>query len=92
LNNILQSVAYKILIKPPAAKDLDSLPVVEVKRLLSHITKLGNDPRPVGIQKLTNEEGYRIRSGNYRVLFEINDTSQTIFIYRIKHRKDVYRK
>jgi mRNA interferase RelE/StbE len=85
-------VAYKILIKSPAAKDLDRLPVLEVKRLLSHIKKLTDDPRPIGIQKLTNEEGYRIRSGKYRILFEINDRSQTIFIYRIKHRKEVYRK
>lgn len=85
-------MAYKILIKPPAAKDLDRLLVSEVKRLLSHIKNLSNDPRPIGIQKLTNEEGYRIRSGKYRVLFEINDKSQTILIYRIKHRKDVYRK
>ena len=71
-------MAYKILIKPSAAKDLDSLPVVEVKRLLSHITKLGNDPRPVGIQKLTNEEdivfvqeiiGYFLKSMTHHRLF-----------------------
>jgi len=85
-------VAFKILLKPSATKDLDRLPVIEVKRLLSHITKLSNDPRPIGIQKLTNDEGFRIRSGNYRILFEINDKSQTILIYRIKHRKDVYKK
>jgi len=47
-------VAYKILLKPPAAKDLDRLQVIEVKRLFSHITKLINDPRPIGIQKLIN--------------------------------------
>jgi len=85
-------VAFKILLKPSATKDLDRLPVIEVKRLLSHITKLINDPRPIGIQKLTNDEGFRIRSGNYRILFEINDKLQTILIYRIKHRKDVYKK
>jgi mRNA interferase RelE/StbE len=85
-------VDYKILLKPSAVNDLNRLPDKEVKRILSHITNLSNDPRPIGIQKLTNEEGYRIRSGNYRILFEINDKSQTIFIYRIKHRKDVYRK
>lgn len=85
-------MAYKILIKPPATKDLDRLPVLEVKRLLSHIKKLSDDPRPIGIQKLTNEEGYRIRSGKYRVLFEIDDKSQKILIFRVKHRKDVYKK
>lgn len=85
-------MAYKILLKPSAVKDLNQLPDKEVNRLLSHINNLSEEPRPIGIQKLSNQDGFRIRSGNYRVLFEINDTSQTIFIYRIKHRKDVYRK
>ena len=85
-------MAYKILLKPSALKDLDQLPDKEVNRLLSHIKNLSEEARPIGIQKLSNQDGFRIRSGNYRVLFEINDTSQTIFIYRIKHRKDVYRK
>lgn len=85
-------MAFKILLKPSATKDLDRLPDKEVKRLLFQITKLSNDPRPIGIQKLTNEEGYRIRSGQYRILFEINDELQTVFIFRIKHRKDVYRR
>jgi mRNA-degrading endonuclease RelE of RelBE toxin-antitoxin system len=58
-------VAYKILLKPVAIKDLDHLPDKEVKRILQHVTKLSDDPRPIGIQKLSNEEGYRIRSGNY---------------------------
>ncbi len=85
-------MGYKIFLEPSASKDLDRLPDLEVKKLFHHIRKLNNEPRPIGIQKLTNEEGYRIRSGKYRILFEINDKSQTIYIYRIKHRKDVYRK
>ena len=83
---------YKISIKPAASKDLDILPDKEVQRILFHISQLQYEPRPVGIQKLGGEEGYRIRSGNYRVLFEIDDKAKTISIYRIKHRKDVYRK
>ncbi len=85
-------MAYKILLKPSALNDLDRLPDSEARRILAHIKKLINEPRPIGIQKLTNEEGYRIRSGKYRVLFEINDKLRTIYIYRVKHRKDVYRK
>lgn len=84
-------MAYKISISPSASKDLDALPDKEVLKIIHHIKKLELNPRPVGIQKLTNEEGYRIRSGNYRILFEINDKSDTIK-NRIKHRKDVYRK
>jgi len=85
-------VAYKILIRPSAVKDLDRLPNKETKNILIRIALLRDEPRPIGVQKLTNEEGYRIRSGNYRILFEVNDKSQTIIIYRVKHRKDVYRK
>ena len=85
-------MAYKILLKPSALKDLDQLPDKEDNRLLSHIKNLSEEPRPIGIQKLSNQGGFRIRSGNYRVLFEVNDKLQTVFIYRIKHRKEVYKK
>ena len=85
-------MAYKILLKPSMLKDLDQLPDKEVNRLLSHIKNLSEEPRPIGIQKLSNQGGFRIRSGNYRVLFEVNDKLQTVFIYRIKHRKEVYKK
>jgi mRNA interferase RelE/StbE len=85
-------VAYKISLKPSALKDLDALPTKEVSNILKRIERLKNDPRPIGVQKLTDKEGYRIRSGNYRVLYEIEDNIKNIFIYRIKHRKEVYRK
>lgn len=49
------------------------------------------NPRPVGCKKLTNEEGYRIRVGNYRILYTIDDTNSSVNIYKIAHRKDVYR-
>jgi len=84
-------VEYKIYIKPSASKDLDVLPGKEVQKILFHIAQLQNEPRPVGIQKLTGSGGYRIRSGNYRILFEINDKTNTISIYRVKHRKDAYK-
>jgi len=84
-------VAYKILIKPSASKDLDVLPDKEVKKILNHISHLGENPRPVGVQKLSNQDGYRIRSGNYRILFIVEEKSKTVLIYRIKHRKDVYK-
>jgi mRNA interferase RelE/StbE len=47
------------------------------------------NPRPVGCKKLTNEEGYRIRVGNYRILYTIDDTNSSVNIYKIAHRKDV---
>lgn len=84
-------MAYKLLIKPSALKDLDSLPDKEVKKILHHIIQLKEEPRPIGVQKLSQKDGYRIRSGKYRILFEINENTKVVFIYRVKHRKDVYK-
>jgi len=84
-------VAYKINIKPSALKNLDSLPDKEVKKISIRLMQLKDDPRPIGVQKLSAQEGYRIRSGNYRIIYEINDESETVFIFRIKHRKEAYK-
>ncbi len=84
-------MAYKIIIKPSAIKDLDTLPDKEVIKISTRLMQLKDEPRPIGAQKLSNQEGYRIRSGNYRILYEINDVLENVFIFRIKHRKDVYK-
>ncbi len=84
-------MTYKIIIKPSAQKDLDKLQNKELKRIVARLEQLRINPRPIGVQKLSDEEGYRLRSGNYRILFVINDKIKNIFIYRIKHRKDAYR-
>lgn len=78
-------MGYKIIIKPSAQKDLDTYPDKEVKRIVIRISQLFINPRPIGTQKLSDIEGYRIRAGNYRVLYEIDDRIKTVYIYRIKH-------
>jgi len=62
-----------------------------VKKIFIRLVQLKDEPRPIGVQKLSAQEGYRIRSGNYRILYEINDESETVFIFRIKHRKEAYK-
>lgn len=84
-------MAYEVVLKPSAQKDLDALPDREVERLVHRIALLAADLRPIGCQKLANIEGYRIRSGSYRVLYVVDDASKKISIYRIKHRRDAYR-
>jgi mRNA interferase RelE/StbE len=84
-------VNYKIIVKPSAQKDLDNLQIGEVKKIVRRINQLITNPRPVGVQKLSDDEGYRIRIGNYRILFTIKDKEKSILIYRIKHRKDAYK-
>lgn len=82
---------YKLRILPAAQKDLDGLPHKIFTAIKSKALRLSNNPRPYGAIKLTNDEGYRIRIWDYRILYRINDKLKEIFIYRIKHRKEAYR-
>ena len=81
---------YDLFVLPPAQKDLDKLEASAFERILKKIRALSKDPRPSGCLKLTSEEGYRLRSGDYRLLYRVDDSSRRIYIYRVKHRKDVY--
>jgi len=81
---------YDLFVLPPAQKDLDKLEVSAFDRILRKIRALAKDARPPGSLKLTGDDGYRVRSGDYRILYRIDDASKRIFIYRVKHRKDVY--
>jgi mRNA interferase RelE/StbE len=80
----------EVFLLPPAQKDLDGLEVRIFRQIIKKIRALSDEPRPHGCLKLTAEEGYRIRTGDYRILYRIDDGAKRIFIYRIKHRKDAY--
>jgi len=81
---------YELLVLRPAQKDLDRLAASVFERILKKIRALSKDARPPGCLKLTGDEGYRIRAGDYRILSRIDAASKRIFIYRVKHRKDAY--
>ena len=82
---------YKLKIISQAQKDLNQLQGKIFYNIKSAILELAADPRPYGVTKLTNENGYRIRIGDYRALYRIDDKLKEVFIYRIKHRKEAYR-
>ena len=82
---------YKIQIIPSAIKDLDRLDKKIFSQVKNKILSLSLDPRSTNTLKLTAEEGYRIRSGDHRILYRIDDKNKMIYIYRIKHRKESYR-
>ena len=84
-------MAYEIIIKPSAQRDLDAFPPKEVQRIATRISLLVTDPRPYGSQELSGADSYRIRSGNCRVLYEVDDGRKRVFIFRIKHRREAYR-
>jgi len=82
---------YDIFVLPQAQKDLDKLEPSAFKRIVKKMRLLSENPRPPGSLKITAEEGHRIRVGDHRVLYRVDDDSRRIYIYRIKHRKDAYR-
>ncbi len=83
--------SYKIVFKKSVAKDLRQIPEEDIQRILKHVDSLKDDPRPAGVEKLCADEKYRIRQGNYRILYMIEDEIVTITIVKVGHRRDVYR-
>ena len=85
-------MAYRIELTPQAAKQLASLERQTLKRIAARIDALAEDPRPASARKLSAKEGlYRIRVGDYRVIYRIVDRIVLVTIIRIGHRRDVYR-
>jgi len=82
---------YQLIFKKSVAKDLRSLPNQDVKRILTRIKSLQDDPRPPGCEKLSGQEKYRLRQGIYRIIYEITDQTLTVLVVKIGHRREVYR-
>jgi mRNA interferase RelE/StbE len=82
---------FELRFKSSVAKDLRGVPKIEVRRLLTRIDALRNDPRPPGCEKLTGGELYRIRQGVYRVIYSVDDVRVVIEVIKVGHRRDVYR-
>jgi mRNA interferase RelE/StbE len=82
---------YRVEIKRSAGKELARIPARDQRRIIARIRGLAEDPRPPGSQKLSGEEKYRVRHGDYRILYEIGDAIVTVVVVRIAHRKDAYR-
>lgn len=82
---------YKILIDKKASKFLEGLSEPYSSSIIKAINSLSYNPHPYGYIKLKGEEAYRIRIGNYRVIYEVNENILTISIVKIGHRKDVYK-
>ena len=82
---------YELFFKESVWKDLTSIPKNDVQRIIARIEQLANDPGPPGCEKLTGHELYRIRQGNYRIVYSIQDNELTIWVIRVGHRKEVYR-
>ena len=83
---------YKILIKASAAKEIERLPTrKDRRRVVEKIRKLADDPRPEGCEKLSGQDRYRVRQGNYRIIYSIADDRLVVHVVKVGDRKDVYR-
>lgn len=82
--------SYNVEIKRSAAKELEHLPPKDRTRIIARIRALATDPRPAGCEKLSGQDRYRVRQGNYRILYEIDDTVVLVVVVRIAHRREVY--
>lgn len=83
---------YQIIFGRSAEKDLEQLPLKETKRISKVIDELAKEPRPIGSKKLkgTDRNLWRVRIGDYRVVYNINDTIKIVDIRKVGHRKDIY--
>ena len=84
---------YKVVIKQSASKEIDTVgQKKDRQRIVLRIQSLGENPRPFGCEKLSGHlDLYRVREGNYRILYSIDDKKFLVDIVKVGHRKDVYR-
>ena len=83
---------YTIEIAPAVERAIKKLSAEVKKRIIKALLKLGVEPRPPGVKKLSGEEDlYRIRAGDYRIVYQIRDNELVVLVVRVAHRKEVYR-
>lgn len=81
---------YRIVIKKSAAKEIERIEKKDRIRIIERIRSLAEDPHPVGSKKLSGQEKYRIRQGNYRILYQVIDDELIIHVVKVGHRRDIY--
>jgi len=82
---------FEVRINKAAAKELGRVPKTETRRILRRIDGLRRDPRPAGSEKLAGRDAYRIRQGDYRIIYTIDSHRIIVEVIRVGHRSDVYR-
>lgn len=84
---------YRLLIKPSAAREIEALGrKKDRQRIVNRIAALASEQRPAASEKLAGVEGrYRIRQGEFRIVYAINDTTRSVEIVKVGHRREVYR-
>jgi len=82
---------YSIEIKRSAAREIEALPLRDRRLVVERIGRLADDPRPHGCEKLAGGERYRVRQGDYRIVYSVEDARLVVWVVKVGHRRDVYR-
>jgi len=83
--------SYRLLLKKSAERELRKIPKADLQRITERIKELATIPRPSGSEKLAGQDSYRIRQGDYRIVYTVDDVHRQIEIIKIGHRREVYR-
>ena len=84
-------MSYQVIFDPGAAREFDKLPRAQRRRMASLIDDLAEDPRPAGAEKLTDVDAYKIRVGDYRIVYTVKDRSLVVLIVKVGNRRDIYK-
>lgn len=82
---------YRIILKKSAVKELEAIPKRDLTKIVERIHSLADEPRPQGVEKLSAQERYRIRQGDYRIVYSIEDDVLTVCVVKVGHRREVSR-
>ena len=84
--------SYNLVTKKSAERELRAIPKQDMRRISARIQGLAQHPRPSGCEKLSEHERYRVREGDYRIVYAVDDELRTVEIVKIGHRREVFRK
>lgn len=82
---------YELVFRKTVAKELRKVPKSDLQRILTRIDGLASEPRPADAEKLTGNDLYRVRQGQYRIIYEIADQRLVVTVVKVGHRREVYR-
>ena len=82
---------YEISIKQSAEKELQHIPKRDLPRVIRHMIALSDEPRPRGCEKLSGQERYRIRQGDYRIVYTVDDKEKKDIVFKIGYRREIYK-
>jgi mRNA interferase RelE/StbE len=83
--------SYSLRFKKSAERELRKIPKADLQRITQRIKELAANPRPSGSEKLAGQDSYRIRQGDYRIVYTVDDDQRLVEIIKIGHRREVYR-